>query len=150
MLTISVLVAVVIVTVILLLTCLNSTLGRLAQALPRCHGSVVAPLRTVRPLLRHMKVSISISRLTRCVSPGTTVALLAGLLARLSGTVSSVFLLLLAILFVLLRIPRLPKGFRRVVTHPIRKVTTVRHTVSDISRCLILGATVDVVANLIT
>lgn len=64
--------------------------------------------------------------------------LLTNLLTQLSNAMSSIFLLLLTVLFMLLEVPQLPGKFQQMMARPVEGMAAIQRAIDSVSHYLVL------------
>lgn len=107
-LAVSILMTIIVMAMVLLLAYLGSALNELTRTLPQYRNSIMTPLQALEPLLQRVGIDVSVDQLAHYIDPNAAMTLLTNLLTQLSNAMSSIFLLLLTVLFMLLEVPQLP------------------------------------------
>lgn len=110
-LAVSILMTIIVMAMVLLLAYLGSALNELTRTLPQYRNSIMTPLQALEPLLQRVGIDVSVDQLAHYIDPNAAMTLLTNLLTQLSNAMSSIFLLLLTVLFMLLEVPQLPGKF---------------------------------------
>ena len=101
-LAVSILMTIIVMAMVLLLAYLGSALNELTRTLPQYRNSIMTPLQAIEPLLQRVGIDVSVDQLAHYIDPNAAMTLLTNLLTQLSNAMSSIFLLLLTVLFMLL------------------------------------------------
>ncbi|MFO6426883.1 AI-2E family transporter [Escherichia coli] len=112
-LAVSILMTIIVMAMVLLLAYLGSALNELTRTLPQYRNSIMTPLQALEPLLQRIGIDVSVDQLAHSFNPNAAMTLLTNLLTQLSNAMSSIFLLLLTVLFMLLEVPQLPENFSK-------------------------------------
>ncbi len=98
-LAVSILMTIIVMAMVLLLAYLGSALNELTRTLPQYRNSIMTPLQALEPLLQRVGIDVSVDQLAHYIDPNAAMTLLTNLLTQLSNAMSSIFLLLLTVLF---------------------------------------------------
>ncbi|HGH0692007.1 pheromone autoinducer 2 transporter, partial [Klebsiella pneumoniae] len=107
-LAISLLIGLIVMLAIVLLASLGTSLNELARTLPQYRNYLYEPMQTIAPWLQRMGFTVSVVELNKYIDPNAVMTLVTSLLTQLSNAMSSIFLLLLTVVFMLLEVPQLP------------------------------------------
>ncbi|MDP1363407.1 pheromone autoinducer 2 transporter, partial [Klebsiella variicola] len=73
------------------------------------------PMQTIAPWLQRMGFTVSVVELNKYIDPNAVMTLVTSLLTQLSNAMSSIFLLLLTVVFMLLEVPQLPAKLQQLM-----------------------------------
>jgi AI-2 transport protein TqsA len=104
-LAISLLVSAIVMLAVVLLASLGTSLNELARTLPQYRASLNEPVQTVTPWLQRFGFTVSVVELNKYIDPNAVMTMVTSLLTQLSNAMSSIFLLLLTVVFMLLEVP---------------------------------------------
>ena len=121
-LAVSILMTIIVMAMVLLLAYLGSALNELTRTLPQYRNSIMTPLQALEPLLQRVGIDVSVDQLAHYIDPNAAMTLLTNLLTQLSNAMSSIFLLLLTVLFMLLEVPQLPGKFQQMMARPVEGI----------------------------
>lgn len=107
-LAISMLIGLIVMLAIVLLASLGTSLNELARTLPQYRNYLYEPMQTIAPRLQRMGFTVSVVELNKYIDPNAVMTLVTSLLTQLSNAMSSIFLLLLTVVFMLLEVPSFP------------------------------------------
>lgn len=106
---VSLLIVIIVMLMVLLLAYLGTSLNELARTLPQYRSSLVIPLQRIEPWLQRAGIGVSVDELAKYIDPNAAMTLVTNLITQLSNAMSSIFLLLLTVVFMLLEVPQLPE-----------------------------------------
>ena len=75
--------------------------------------------------------------------------LLTNLLTQLSNAMSSIFLLLLTVLFMLLEVPQLPGKFQQMMARPVEGMAAIQRAIDSVSHYLVLKTAISIITGLV-
>ncbi len=75
--------------------------------------------------------------------------LLTNLLTQLSNAMSSIFLLLLTVLFMLLEVPQLPGKFQQMMARPVEGMAAIQRAIDCVSHYLVLKTAISIITGLV-
>lgn len=148
-LAISLLMAIVVMAMVLLLAYLGTSLNELARTLPQYRSSLVAPLKHLEPWLLRTGIGVSVDELVKYIDPNAAMSLVTHLLTQLSNAMSSIFLLLLTVVFMLLEVPQLPAKFKQIMHRPVEGMAAIQRAIDSVSHYLVLKTAISLVTGLV-
>lgn len=148
-LAISLLIGVIILGMVLLLAYLGSSLNELARTLPVYRDSLLAPLQRLDPLLHRVGIDVSIEQLQTFIDPNAAMTLVTNLLTQLSNAMTSIFLLLLTVVFMLIEVPQLPEKLQPLMARPAEGMGAIQRALDSVTHYLVLKTAISVVTGLV-
>ncbi|EES7598547.1 AI-2E family transporter [Escherichia coli] len=102
-------------------------------------------------LLAYQRVGIDVSvdQLAHYIDPNAAMTLLTNLLTQLSNAMSSIFLLLLTVLFMLLEVPQLPGKFQQMMARPVEGMAAIQRAIDSVSHYLVLKTAISIITGLV-
>lgn len=149
MMAISILVLIIVMAMVLLLAYLGTSLNELARTLPQYRSSLVVPLKNLEPWLVRLGIGVSVDELVKYIDPNAAMTLVTNLLPQLSNAMSSIFLLLLTVVFMLLEVPQLPTKFQQIMTRPVEGMAAIQRAIDSVSHYLVLKTAISIVTGLV-
>ncbi|EFN6759817.1 AI-2E family transporter [Escherichia coli O45:H11] len=131
-LAVSILMTIIVMAMVLLLAYLGSALNELTRTLPQYRNSIMTPLQALEPLLQRVGIDVSVDQLAHYIDPNAAMTLLTNLLTQLSNAMSSIFLLLLTVLFMLLEVPQLPGKFQQMMARPVEGMAAIQRAIGSV------------------
>lgn len=141
-LAVSILMTIIVMAMVLLLAYLGSALNELTRTLPQYRNSIMTPLQAIEPLLQRVGIDVSVDQLAHYIDPNAAMTLLTNLLTQLSNAMSSIFLLLLTVLFMLLEVPQLPGKFQQMMA-------AIQRAIDSVSHYLVLKTAISIITGLV-
>ncbi|EER1408886.1 TPA: AI-2 transporter TqsA [Escherichia coli] len=135
-LAVSILMTIIVMAMLLLLAYLGSALNELTRTLPQYRNSIMTPLQALEPLLQRVGIDAAMTLLTN-------------LLTQLSNAMSSIFLLLLTVLFMLLEVPQLPGKFQQMMARPVEGMAAIQRAIDSVSHYLVLKTAISIITGLV-
>ena len=148
-LAISLLVIVIVMATVLLLAYLGTSLNELARTLPQYRSSLVIPLKSLVPLLVRLGIGVSVDEMVKYIDPNAAMTLITNLLTQLTNAMSSIFLLLLTVVFMLLEVPQLPTKFQQIMVRPVEGMAAIQRAIDSVSHYLVLKTAISLVTGLV-
>lgn len=148
-LAISLLVIVIVMAMVLLLTYLGTSLNELARTLPQYRSSLVIPLKSLEPWLVRLGIGVSVDEMVKYIDPNAAMTLITNLLTQLTNAMSSIFLLLLTVVFMLLEVPQLPTKFQQIMVRPVEGMAAIQRAIDSVSHYLVLKTAISLVTGLV-
>lgn len=143
------LVGAIVMLAVLLLAYLGTSLNELARTLPQYRSSLIAPLSSLEPWLQKVGIRVSVNEVVKYIDPNAAMTLITGLLTRLSNAMSSIFLLLLTVVFMLLEVPQLPTKLRQLMTRPVDGMNAIQRALDSVTHYLVLKTAISLVTGLV-
>ncbi|MEN3752140.1 AI-2E family transporter [Mangrovibacter yixingensis] len=143
------LISLLIFLVVVLLAYLGTTLNDLASTLPKYRTSLVIPLQTIEPWLQRAGIKVSVDELIKYIDPNSAMTLISTLLTKLSSAMTSIFLLLLTVVFMLLEAPQLPTKLQYTLSRPNAGMAAMQRAIDSVSRYLVLKTAISLLTGLI-
>lgn len=144
-LAVSILMTIIVMAMVLLLAYLGSALNELTWTLPQYRNSIMTPLQALEPLLQRVGIDVSVDQLAHYIDPNAAMTLLTNLLTQLSNAMSSIFLLLLTVLFMLLEVPQLPGKFQQMMARPVEGMAAIQRAIDSVSHYLVLKTAISII-----
>lgn len=148
-LAISLLVIVIVMAMVLLLAYLGTSLNELARTLPQYRSSLVIPLKSLEPWLVRLDIGVSVDEMVKYIDPNAAMTLITNLLTQLTNAMSSIFLLLLTVVFMLLEVPQLPTKFQQIMVRPVEGMAAIQRAIDSVSHYLVLKTAISLVTGLV-
>ena len=146
---VSLLIVIIVMLMVLLLSYLGTSLNELARTLPQYRSSLVIPLKNLEPWLQRAGIGVSVDELVKYIDPNAAMTLVTNLLAQLSNAMSSIFLLLLTVVFMLLEVPQLPNKLKQMMSRPIEGMAAIQRAIDSVSHYLVLKTAISIVTGLV-
>lgn len=148
-LAISLLICLIIMVAVLLLASLGTSLNELARTLPQYRSSLQVPLQNIQPWLERLGVTVSADELIKYIDPNAAMTFVTSLLTQLSNAMSSIFLLLLTVVFMLLEVPQLPAKLQQLMVKPTEGMAAIQRAIDSVSHYLVLKTAISLVTGLV-
>lgn len=148
-LAVSILMTIIVMAMVLLLAYLGSALNELTRTLPQYRNSIMTPLQAIEPLLQRVGIDVSVDQLAHYIDLNAAMTLLTNLLTQLSNAMSSIFLLLLTVLFMLLEVPQLPGKFQQMMARPVEGMAAIQRAIDSVSHYLVLKTAISIITGLV-
>ena len=148
-LAVSLLVVIIVMLMVLLLAYLGTSLNELARTLPQYRSSLVIPLKNIEPWLQRAGIGVSVDELVKYIDPNAAMTLVTNLLTQLSNAMSSIFLLLLTVVFMLLEVPQLPGKLKQMMSRPVEGMAAIQRAIDSVSHYLVLKTAISIVTGLV-
>ncbi|BDH45782.1 pheromone autoinducer 2 transporter [Salmonella enterica subsp. enterica serovar Choleraesuis] len=146
---VSLIITIIVLLMLLLLAYLGNVLNELTRTLPQYRGALSVPLTRLEPWLQRAGIDVAVNDLLRYIDPGAVMSLVTRLLSQLSNAMTSVFLLLLTVVFMLLEVPQLPGKLRPLMNRPGESMAAIGRAVSSVSHYLVLKTVVSLATGII-
>lgn len=143
------LVIIIVMAMVLLLAYLGTSLNELARTLPQYRSSLVIPLKNLEPWLVRLGIGVSVDEMVKYIDPNAAMTLITNLLTQLTNAMSSIFLLLLTVVFMLLEVPQLPTKFQQIMIRPVEGMAAIQRAIDSVSHYLVLKTAISLVTGLI-
>lgn len=146
---VSLLIVIIVMLMVLLLAYLGTSLNELARTLPQYRSSLVIPLQRIEPWLQRAGIGVSVDELAKYIDPNAAMTLVTNLLTQLSNAMSSIFLLLLTVVFMLLEVPQLPEKLQQMMSRPVEGMAAIQRALDSVSHYLVLKTAISIVTGLV-
>ncbi|MEL0551501.1 MULTISPECIES: AI-2E family transporter [Enterobacteriaceae] len=143
------LIGTIVMLAVVLLASLATSLNELARTLPQYRSSLSEPVHTVTPWLQRFGFSVSVVELNKYIDPNAVMTMVTSLLTQLSNAMSSIFLLLLTVVFMLLEVPQLPAKLQQLMSRPVEGMGAIQRALDSVSRYLVLKTAISLVTGLV-
>lgn len=87
--------------------------------------------------------------LNKYIDPNAVMTLVTSLLTQLSNAMSSIFLLLLTVVFMLLEVPQLPAKLQQLMSRPVEGMGAIQRAIDSVSHYLVLKTAISLVTGLV-
>ena len=134
---------------IVLLASLGTSLNELARTLPQYRNYLYEPMQTIAPWLQRMGFTVSVVELNKYIDPNAVMTLVTSLLTQLSNAMSSIFLLLLTVVFMLLEVPQLPAKLQQLMSRPVEGMGAIQRAIDSVSHYLVLKTAISLITGLV-
>ncbi len=148
-LAISLVITIIICSMVLLLASLGTSLNELARTLPQYRSSLIVPLQNLEPWLQRAGIAVSIDELMKYVDPNALMTFVTSMLTQLSNAMTSIFLLLLTVVFMLIEVPQLPLKLRQLMSDPEEGMNAIQRALDSVSHYLVLKTAISLVTGLV-
>ena len=148
-LAISMLIGLIVMLAIVLLASLGTSLNELARTLPQYRNYLYEPMQTIAPWLQRLGFTVSVVELNKYIDPNAVMTLVTSLLTQLSNAMSSIFLLLLTVVFMLLEVPQLPAKLQQLMSRPVEGMGAIQRAIDSVSHYLVLKTAISLVTGLV-
>ncbi|EMM2748900.1 AI-2E family transporter [Klebsiella pneumoniae] len=148
-LAISLLIGLIVMLAIVLLASLGTSLNELARTLPQYRNYLYEPMQTIAPWLQRMGFTVSVVELNKYIDPNAVMTLVTSLLTQLSNAMSSIFLLLLTVVFMLLEVPQLPAKLQQLMSRPVEGMGAIQRAIDSVSHYLVLKTAISLITGLV-
>jgi AI-2 transport protein TqsA len=134
---------------VVLLASLGTSLNELARTLPQYRTSLSEPVQTVTPWLQRFGFTVSVVELNKYIDPNAVMTMVTSLLTQLSNAMSSIFLLLLTVVFMLLEVPQLPAKLQQLMSRPVEGMGAIQRAIDSVSHYLVLKTAISLVTGMV-
>ena len=148
-LAISLLISAIVMLAVVLLASLGTSLNELARTLPQYRTSLSEPVQTVTPWLQRFGFTVSVVELNKYIDPNAVMTMVTSLLTQLSNAMSSIFLLLLTVVFMLLEVPQLPAKLQQLMSRPVEGMGAIQRAIDSVSHYLVLKTAISLVTGMV-
>ncbi|WP_314138102.1 AI-2E family transporter [Buttiauxella noackiae] len=148
-LAISFVISVIIFFMAVLLAYLGTTLNELTRTLPQYRSLLISPLQTLDPWLQRVGISVSVDELVKYIDPNAAMTLVTSLITQLSNAMTSIFLLLLTVVFMLIEVPQLPVKLQQLMSRPEEGMGAIQRALDSVSHYLVLKTAISLVTGLV-
>lgn len=133
----------------LLLGSLASSLNEFTRSLPQYRGMALAKLGELQEQAARFNIDISTDVLVQYLDPSAAVNFTTRLIAHLSGAMTSIFLLLMTVVFMLFEVNILPHKLKQAMEEPEKSMLIIRRALNAVTRYLVLKTVISVATGII-
>lgn len=150
-LSVMLLVIAVIVLLMMFIGMLASSLNEFARTLPQYRGVMLEKIHELQYYAERFNIDIKFSadEVVKFVNPGATMNLVTRLLGHLSGAMTSIFLLLMTVVFMLFEVQLLPYKLRQALDKPNEGMATIRRALKGVTHYLVIKTVISLGTGLI-
>ncbi len=116
----------------------GTSLSSFSSSLPIYQKRIEDDVLALREFLVRKGISITDNSVLEYINPGAVMSLTAGLLSGLTSTLSSIFLILLTVTFILLEVSSFPLKLRAIVGDPRADFSRFKKFIEDINHYMII------------
>ncbi len=87
--------------------------------------------------------------LNKYIDPNAVMTLVTSLLTQLSNAMSSIFLLLLTVVFMLLEVPQLSAKLQQLMSRPVEGMGAIQRAIDSVSHYLVLKTAISLITGLV-
>lgn len=146
-------VTLIVLAIILLLTLLLGVLGAsvtdFSRTLPQYRGMLVARLAELQSVAERVNLSFSPEDLASYFDPGVLMNMATRLVTHLSGAMSSLFLLLMTVVFMLFEAPHLPEKLRQALAGSGAGMDSIKKALRGVTHYLALKTAISVLTGFV-
>ncbi|MBN1399162.1 MAG: AI-2E family transporter [Bacteroidetes bacterium] len=128
---------------------IGTSLASFSDSVPFYQQRIQEEIQALRLFLAEKGFEISDNALIEYVNPGSIMNLTASLLSGLTSTISSIFLILLTVMFILLEVSSFPVKLRAILDDPKADFSQFRKFIDDINHYLVLKTGISVTTGII-
>jgi AI-2 transport protein TqsA len=128
----------------------GTSLANFSDSLPYYQNRIGEEVQSLKTFLANKGIAIKDNSVLEYVNPGAVMSLTAGLLSGLTSTLSSVFLILLTVTFILLEAPSFPVKLRAILNNPTADFSHFKKFIEDINRYMVIKTGVSICTGIMT
>jgi len=115
-----------------------------SDSLPFYQNRIGEEVQALKAFLANKGIAIKDNSVLEYVNPGAVMSLTAGLLSGLTSTLSSVFLILLTVTFILLEVSSFPVKLRAILNDPKAEFSQFKKFIEDINHYMVIKTGISV------
>jgi AI-2 transport protein TqsA len=127
----------------------GTALANFSDSVPFYQKRIEENILAVRTFLANKGFVITDTALLGNINPGAVMSLTAGLVSGLGSTLSSIFLILLTVTFILLEVSSFPGKLRAILDNPHADFSNFKKFIEDINRYMIIKTGVSVTTGIL-
>ena len=127
-----------------------TSLTSFSDSLPFYQNRIGEEVQALRTFLADKGITIKDNAVLDYVNPGAVMNFTAGLLSGLTSTLSSIFLILLTVTFILLEISSFPIKLRAILNDPTAEFSQFKKFIEDINHYMVIKTGVSVSTGILT
>ncbi|WON78340.1 AI-2E family transporter [Serratia sp. UGAL515B_01] len=150
-LSVMLLVITVVVLLMMFIGMLGSSLNEFARSLPQYRGLLLEKISELQGYADRFNIDItfSVDALIKFVDPSATMNLVTRLLGQLSGAMTSIFLLLMTVVFMLFEVRVLPFKLQQALNNPNEGMAAIRLALRGVTHYLVIKTAISLATGLI-
>jgi AI-2 transport protein TqsA len=127
----------------------GTSLASFSDSLPFYQKRIEEEVLALRTFLASKGIALTDSTLLGYINPGAVMSLTAGLVSGFGSTLSSIFLILLTVTFILLEVSSFPTKLRAILDDPQADFSSFKKFIEDINRYMIIKTGVSVTTGIL-
>jgi AI-2 transport protein TqsA len=127
----------------------GTSLANFSGSVPLYQSRIEEEVLALKTFLASKGMPVTETALLGYINPGAVMSLTAGLVSGLSSTLSSIFLILLTVTFVLLEVSSFPAKLRMILEDPQADFSNFKKFIEDINRYMIIKTGVSVTTGIL-
>jgi AI-2 transport protein TqsA len=127
----------------------GTSLASFSDSLPFYQRRIEEEVLALRTFLASKGITITDTALLGYINPGAVMSLTAGLVSGLGSTLSSIFLIMLTVTFILLEVSSFPVKLRAILDDPKADFSSFKKFIEDINRYMIIKTGVSVTTGIL-
>jgi AI-2 transport protein TqsA len=127
----------------------GTSLANFSGSLPLYQSRIEEEVLALKTFLASKGMPVTETALLGYINPGAVMSMTAGLVSGLSSTLSSIFLILLTVTFVLLEVSSFPAKLRMILEDPQADFSNFKKFIEDINRYMIIKTGVSVTTGIL-
>ncbi|KFK96470.1 MULTISPECIES: AI-2E family transporter [unclassified Serratia (in: enterobacteria)] len=150
-LSVMLLVMTAVVLLMMFVSMLASSLNEFARSLPQYRGTMLEKIAELQYYAQrfNMDITFSVDAVVKLVDPGATMNLVTRLLGHLSGAMTSIFLLLMTVVFMLFEVQILPYKLRQALNKPNEGMAAIQRALQGVTHYLVIKTVISLGTGLI-
>jgi predicted PurR-regulated permease PerM len=128
----------------------GTSLANFSESLPNYQKLIEDKATAMRTYFEGKGIKLTDKSLMEYVNPGAVMSLTAGLLSGLTSTLSSIFLIMLTVTFILLEVSSFPMKLRTILNDPKAAFPQFGKFVEDINRYMVIKTGVSITTGILT
>lgn len=138
----------IIISFFVISTTLVSSLNDFARSLINSRGLILEKLRSLRDYTEVFGFTFSIEELVQYLDPSALINVVTRFLSGFSGMMTSIFLLMMTIFFMLFEVNSLPGKLQQAMTDPTRGMESIRLALQKISHYVAIKTVISIITGI--
>lgn len=140
---------VIVIALLMVSSILGTALNDFARSLPEYRLAAINKIRILQQYAETFNITISTEELLAYLDPAALVNFITRLLSSFSGMMTSIFLLLMTIVFMLFEVQTLPNKLRKIMHDPDQGMIHIQNAINGITRYVAIKTVVSMVTGFI-
>lgn len=138
----------IIISFLVISTTLVSSLNDFARSLLNSRGLILEKLQSLQDYMNVLGVSFSIDELIQYLDPSALINFTTRFLSGFSGMMTSLFLLVMTIFFMLFEVNSLPGKLQRAMSNPTAGMANIRQALQKISHYVAIKTVISIITGI--
>lgn len=146
---ISLIMLVIVIGFFVISSVLGASLNDFTRSLPASRGAIIDKIKVLQEYAATLNINISTEEIMTYIDPGALMNFITRLLSSFSGMMTSLFLLLMTIFFMLFEVSALPSKLNKIMKNPDAGMANIRSAIEGITRYVAIKTAISAATGLV-